>query len=161
MGVTTFTGPVLSGNVIDTSGSTVGSLQNTGILEAAQIQAITQVGTETALATNIVIPANSFIIGIDVYVTTAWNSGTTTYTVSVGTSATATELVAATNANAVGRLALTPGTDATRTGKWINVGTSDVQIYVKSGAHTGGSGGVGTLIVRYVQSANQIPPANY
>jgi hypothetical protein len=161
MGVTTFTGPVTVGNVIDTYGTAVGTLKNTGILEAAQIQAITQIGTETALATNIVIPANSMIIGIDVYVTTVWNSATNTYTVSVGTSATATELVAATNANAVGRLALSPGADATRTGNWANVGTSDVQIYVKSGAHTGSTGGVGTIIVRYVQSANLMPPTNY
>jgi hypothetical protein len=161
MGVTTFTGPVVSGNVIDTYGTAVGALKNTGVLNASQIQAITQVGTETALATNIIVPANSTIIGIELYVTTAWNSGTTTYTVSVGTSATATELVAATNANAVGRLSLSPGTDATKTGNWINVGTSDVQIYVKSGVHTGGSGGVGTLLVRYVQSVNLIPPTNY
>lgn len=161
MGVTTFTGPVKSGDVIDTYGSTPGTIANVGILTAAQQQAITQIGSETALATNIVIPANSTIVSIELFVTTAWNSGTTTYTVSVGTSATATELVAATNANAVGRLVLTPGTDATRTGKWVNVGTSDVQIYVKSGAHTGGTGGAGTLVVRYIQSANVNPPVNY
>lgn len=154
MATTTFTGPVKAGNVLNTTGTTVGSIKNVGSVVLAQSYALTQVGTETALATPIVVPANSTIIAIDLMVTTAWNSGTTTYTISIGTSATANELVADTNANAVGRLALTPGTDATRTGLWINVGTSDVQIYAKSGAHTGASGGVGTLVVRYVQAMN-------
>jgi hypothetical protein len=153
MGVTTFTGPIKAGDVLDTTGTTVGTLKNVGFVELAQSQAVTQSGSETALATNIVIPAGSTIVAIDLFVTTAWSSSGSTYTISVGTSATATELVAATNANAVGRLALTPGTDATRTGLWINTGTSDVQIYVKSGAHNV-TDGAGTLVVRYVQAMN-------
>lgn len=153
MGTTTFTGPIKAGDVLDTTGSTVGTLKNVGYVEMTQQQAITQTLSETALALNIVIPANSTIIAIDLLVTTAWSSATTTYTISVGTSSTATELVAATNANAVGRLALTPGTDATKTGLWINVGTSDVRIYVKSGAHSV-TDGAGTLVVRYIQAVN-------
>jgi len=62
-------------------------------------------------------------------------------------------LVAATNANAVGRLALTPGTDATRTGAWINTGTTDDRIYVLSGANNV-TNGAGTLVVRYIQGIN-------
>lgn len=151
MGTTTFTGPVKAGNVLDTTGSTAGTIKNVGTLNASQQAAVTQ--SATAAATAIVIPANSTITAIDLYVTTAWSSATTTYTVSVGTSATATELVAATNANAVGILKLTPGTDATRTGLWINVGTSDVVIYVKSGAPDT-IPGAGTLVVRYIQAAN-------
>jgi hypothetical protein len=153
MGMTTFTGPITAGNVLNTTGTTVGNLKNVGWAELAQSQAITQSGSETALATNIVVPANSTIVSIDLYVTTAWSSATTTYTISVGTSATATELVAATNANAVGRLALTPGTDATRTGLWINTGTSDIRLYVLSGAHNV-TNGAGTLVVRYIQAIN-------
>lgn len=151
MGTTTFTGPITAGDVLDTTGSTVGSLRNVGTVVTAQKAAVTQ--SATAASTAIVIPANSLIVSIDLFVTTAWSSATTTYTVSVGTSSTATELVAATNANAVGRLALTPGTDATKTGLWLNVGTSDVQIYVKSGAPDT-TPGAGTLVVRYIQAAN-------
>jgi hypothetical protein len=151
MGTTTFTGPVKAGDVLNTTGSTAGTVKNVGTLNASQQAAITQ--SATAAATAIVIPANSTIIGIDLFVTTAWSSATTTYTVSVGTSATATELVAATNANAIGILSLNPGTDATRTGKWLNVGTSDVIIYVKSGAPDT-IPGAGTLVVRYIQAAN-------
>jgi hypothetical protein len=151
MGIVTFTGPVKAGNVLNTTGTTVGSLKNVGFTEMTQQVAITQ--SATAASTVIVIPANSTVIAIDVFVTTAWSSATTTYTLSVGTSATATELVAATNANAIGRLALNPGTDATRTGLWVNVGTTDVQIFVKSGAPDT-IPGAGTLVVRYIQAAN-------
>ena len=151
MGIVTFTGPVKAGNVLNTTGTTVGSLKNVGFTEMTQQVAITQ--SATAASTVIVIPANSTVIAIDVFVTTAWSSATTTYTLSVGTSATATELVAATNANAIGRLALNPGTDATRTALWVNVGTTDVQIFVKSGAPDTVPG-AGTIVVRYIQAAN-------
>jgi len=151
MGATTFTGPIKAGNVLNTTGSTAGTIKNVGFVEMSQQAAITQ--SATAAATAIVIPANSTIVEITLFVTTVWSSATTTYTVSVGTSATATELVAATNANAIGILALTPGTDATKTGLWVNVGTSDVIIYVISGAPSA-TPGAGTLVVRYIQAAN-------
>ena len=151
MGTTTFTGPVKAGNVLNTTGTAVGSIKNVGTLVAAQSAAITQ--STTAAATSIVIPANSTIVDIELFVTTAWSSATTTYTISVGTSATATELVASTNANAIGLLALNPGTDATRTGKWVNVGTADVVIWVDSGLPDT-TPGAGRLVVSYIQAAN-------
>jgi hypothetical protein len=151
MGTTTFTGPVKAGDVLNTTGDTVGTIKNVGTLVASQSAAIVQ--STTAAATSIVIPANSTIIDIELFVTIAWSSATTTYTVSVGTSATATELVASTNANAVGLLALNPGTDATRTGKWIDVGTDDVVIWVDSGAPDT-IPGAGRLVVTYIQAAN-------
>lgn len=151
MGTTTFTGPVKAGDVLNTTGTTVGSIKNVGTLVAAQSAAVVQ--STTAAATSIVIPANSTIVDIELFVTTAWSSATTTYTISVGTSATATELVASTNANAIGLLALNPGTDATRTGKWIDVGTDDVVIWVDSGAPDT-TPGAGRLVVTYIQAAN-------
>ena len=151
MSITTFTGPIKAGDVLNTTGTTAGTVKNVGFVEMSQQVAVAQ--SATAAATTICIPANSTVIAIDLLVTTAWSSATTTYTVSVGTSATATELVAATNANAIGRLSLSPGTDATRTGLWVNVGTSDVQIFVKSGAPDT-IPGAGTLVVRYIQAAN-------
>ena len=151
MSTTTFTGPIKAGDVLNTTGTTAGTIKNVGFVEMAQFATVTQ--SATAAATTIVIPANSIITAIDLFVTIAWSSATTTYTISVGTSATATELVAATNANAVGRLALTPGTDATRTGAWLNTGTTDDIIYVLSGAPSA-TPGAGTLVVRYIQAAN-------
>jgi hypothetical protein len=151
MGTTTFTGPIKAGNVLDTTGTTVGSIKNVGFCLMAQSADIVQ--STTSAQTAITIPANSTIVSIDVLVDVAWSSATTTYTLSVGTSSTATELVAATNANAVGLLSLNPGTDATRTGVWQDVGTSDVAIWVDSGAPSA-TPGAGKLIVTYIQANN-------
>jgi hypothetical protein len=151
MSITTFTGPIKAGDVLNTTGTTAGTIKNVGFVEMAQFATVTQ--SATAAATTIVIPANSLITSIDLFVTAAWTSATTTYTISVGTSATATELVAATNANAIGKLSLSPGTDATRTGVWLNTGTTDDIIYVLSGALSA-TAGTGTLVVRYIQAAN-------
>lgn len=152
MGMTTFTGPITAGDVLDTTGSTVGTLKNVGYVEMCQTYAVNQTTTETATATTIVIPAGSTIVAIDLITTVAWSSATTTYTISVGTSATATELVSATNANSVSKISLVPATLAQST-LWINTGTSDIQVWVKSGAHSV-TNGLGTLVVRYIQAIN-------
>jgi hypothetical protein len=149
MGTTTFTGPIQAGDVIDTTGTTAGSVKNVGTVVTAQSAAITQAGTATAVATGICIPANSHIVSIDVFVTAGWSG--TAKTISLGTSATATELVSGGDLTNVGRDVLTPGTDATRTGAWIDVGSSDVLIYALS-ANTGT--GAGVVTVRYIQAFN-------
>lgn len=151
MGTTTFTGPIKAGDVLDTTGTTVGSIKNVGFCLMAQTADIVQ--STTSAQTAITIPANSTIVSIAVLVDIAWSSATTTYTLSVGTSSTATELVASTNANAVGLLSLNPGTNATRTGVWQDVGTSDVAIWVDSGAPDT-IPGEGKLIVTYIQANN-------
>lgn len=150
MGASHFTGPLISGPILNTSGTTLGQdVADVGYVMMAQAQAVTQAGSTTALATGVVIPAYSLIVGIDVLATTGWASAAT---VSVGTSATANELVdAATGPQAIGLSNLSPGTDATRTGNWASVGASDVRIFVLS---SGGTGGAGTLVVRYVQAIN-------
>ena len=150
MGKTHFSGPIKAGPIQNTSGTTVGrNVKNVGDVVLVQEAAITQAGTATAALTGIVIPANSQIIDIKLFSTAAW-TGTTT--ISLGTTATATELVSGgATGGAIGIASLTPGTDATRTGKWINVGTSDVAIYALSAA-TGS--GVGNLVITYIQSNN-------
>lgn len=148
MGTTTFTGPIKAGDVLDTTGTTPGTVKNVGFVEMAQTVSITQ--SATAAATAIVIPANSTITGIDLFVTVVWSG---TATLSVGTSATATELVSAAAPTALGRLELSPGTDLTRTNNWVNTGTADDIIYVISGA-PGAPAGAGRLVVRYIQAVN-------
>lgn len=146
MGKTTFTGPIRAGDIINTSGTTIGSnVKNVGSVVMVQTYPITQALTATALATTIVLPANSHILNIQMLNTVAWDA---TNTLSVGTSATATELVALT-AMPVGLVALNPGTDATRTTNWDDNGTTGTRIFVKS-ANTGI--GVGTITVRYIQA---------
>ena len=149
MSIVTFTGPIKAGDVLNTTGTTAGTIKNVGWVVMAQTASITQAGTATALNTGIVIPANSHIVNIQVLATTAWTGAATT--ISLGTTATATELVSGGAVGTIGLDALTPGTDATRTTKWSNVGTSDVIIYARS-ANTGS--GVGDLVVRYIQAEN-------
>jgi hypothetical protein len=113
---------------------------------------ITQAGTTTALATPIVLPANSHILNIQVLQTVAW---ATTTTINVGTSVTATELVAAQDIIATTTLlsALNPGTSTTRAANWDDTGTTDKRIFVLSG---GTGAGVGIITVRYIQ-AHDLP----
>jgi hypothetical protein len=145
MGKTTFTGPVRSGNILNTSGTTIDqNVKNVGAVVMVQTYPITQAGTATALATPIVLPSNSHILNIQMLVTTVWNGATTTY--SIGTSATATELVVGGAGSAIGLIALTPGTDATRTANWDDTIVGK-RIWVLS-ANTGT--GVGTITVRYI-----------
>ena len=149
MSIVTFTGPIKAGDVLNTTGTTAGTIKNVGFVVMAQAVPITQAGTAAALATAIVIPANSHIVNIQLLITTAWDGAAST--ISLGTSATSTELVVAGAGGTIGLSALAPGANATRTAKWSNVGTSDVIIYALS-ANTGN--GVGALVVRYMQAEN-------
>ena len=151
MGKTTFTGPIRAGNILNTSGTTLGQdVKNVGSVVMAQNYPITQAGTATALGTPIVLPANSHILSVGMLSTVAWTGVATT--LSVGISATATEIAALT-AITVGIVNLTPGTDATRAALWDDTGTTDDRIWVKS-ANTGD--GVGTLVVRYIQAQDNV-----
>ena len=151
MGKTTFSGPIRAGDIRDTTGTTLGqNVANVGSVVMVQTFPITQAGTATALGTAIVLPANSHILNIQMLNTVAWDGAAST--LSVGETATATELVALT-AMPVGVVSLTPGTDATRTANWDDTGLVDQRIFVKS-ANTGA--GVGTLTVRYIQ-AHDLP----
>ena len=149
MGTTTFTGPVKAGNVLNTTGTAAGSVKNVGSVVLAQSAAVTQAGTATAASTGICIPANSHIVAIDVLATVAWSGAADT--ISIGTTSAANQLVSAGALTNIGLTQLTPGTDATRTAKWIDVGTSDVLIYALS---TNTGAGVGAITVYYVQAEN-------
>ena len=152
MGKTTFSGPIRAGNIRDTAGTTLGeNVANVGSVVMVQHFPITQALSATALGTAIVLPADSHIIGIQVATLTAWNGAAAT--ISLGTSATSTELVVAGSLAAIGYNNLVPGTDATRTANWDDTGTTDKRIFALS-ANTGD--GVGTLVVRYIQ-AHDLP----
>ena len=152
MGKTTFTGPIRAGNILNTSGTTLGqNVKNVGSVVMVQTFPITQAGTATALATPIVLPVNSHIMNMQMVVTTAWTGAATTF--SVGNSATSTEYVSGAAGGTIGVIGLLPGSDATRTANWDDTGTSDKRIFVLS-ANTGA--GVGTLTVRYIQ-AHDLP----
>ena len=153
MGTTTFTGPVRAGNVLNTTGTTVGSLANVGFVVMSQSAPVAQ-ATNVAVAglykTNIVIPAGSQILSVSVLKTTVWSGVATT--VNVGTNATATQIaVAADNdlSTTLGITAIVPGDSSARSLVWKDVGTADVQIFMLS---TNTGTGVGVLTVTYVQA---------
>jgi hypothetical protein len=148
MANTTFSGPIRAGNIYNTTGTTLGTdVANIGQVVMAQSSAITQASS----ATSIVIPANSQIVEINVWVATVWDGVATTF--GVGTTVLATKFTAAgaVDGAAVGVLSVTPGTDATRTAAFIDVGTTDVKIAVTS---TNTGAGAGVITVRYVQANN-------
>jgi len=146
MGTTTFTGPIKAGDILNTSGTTVGSdVANVGYVVMAQTSAVTQASS----ATTIVIPAGSQILEIDLNVITAWNGAASTLGIGTTASATALTAAAAVDGAAIGIVAAVPGTDATRAGNWVNVGTTDVKIVVTS---TNTGDGDGWLTVRYIQA---------
>ena len=153
MGATTFTGPVRAGNVLNTTGTAVGSIANVGYVVMSQSAPVAQ-ATNVAVAglykTNIVIPANSQILSVSVLKTTVWNGVATT--VNVGTNATATQIAVAADNDlgaTLGISAVIPGDSSPRSLVWKDVGTSDVQIYVLS---TNTGTGVGIITVTYVQA---------
>jgi len=149
------TGPLVVGNVVhsDGSGTLAGvggqtGIANQGIVVAVQACSITQAGTATAFSTPIVIPAQSLILQIYMYVTTAWTGGSTTF----GITDTASNTYASSAAGStVGAILVGPGTSKTLVQQWSNVGTTDRQLVVTSG-NTGS--GLGLLVVRYAQGMN-------
>jgi len=146
MTTTTFSGPIRAGEITNTTGTTLGQdVANVGYVVMAQSSAVTQASG----ATSIVLPAGSQILAIDVMVTTAWTGAASTF--GVGTTASATFLTAAgaVSGAAIGLVSANPGTDATRAGNWIDVGTTDRKIQVTS---TNTGSGVGVITVHYVQA---------
>lgn len=147
MGTTTFSGPIKSGTIKDTTGSTVGTnVKNVGFVKCAQTASWTQ--STTAADTGIVIPANSQITEIIIYITTA----TAAANISMGTSSTSTELFTALAAGTAANV-IHHGTDGTITDAdtWVDIGSSDLPIFIDFSA---GSSGAGYVTVEYIQGIN-------
>lgn len=153
-------GPFISGNVVHSDGSGIlagvggqSGIANQGYAEMAQFsESFTQAASSSAggFTTRIVLPAQSMLVQILLYVTTAWTSGTTTITVTD----TASNSYTASGGGAGGTIGvITVGAPATKAivQQWQNVGTTDVQLVVTSG---GTGSGVGMLWVRYLQGCD-------
>ena len=148
MANTTFSGPIKAGTIKDTTGTTLGTdVKNTGQVVMVQSQAITQAdGT-----TNIVIPANSQILDIELSVTTVWSGAATTAGLGWTGDATALTAAAGVAGGTLGIVEAGPGADATRVGNWADVGTTDRRILL---TNTNTGAGEGFITVRYVQNNN-------
>jgi hypothetical protein len=150
MGTTTFTGPIKAGNILNTSGSTVGTdVANVGYVVMGQTSAVSQ----DSSSTNIVIPAGSQILRAEVTAFTVWSGAATTC--GLGTTANATALTAAgaIDCGSVGIAFADPGSDLTRVGYWTDVGSTDVKLTITS---TNTGTGTGWLTVTYLQAINNI-----
>ena len=143
MGFATHLGPWLLGTVKDTTGTTAGTVRNTGSTIVCQTKTIA-FGDSTA-ATAFALPAGALITAIQLITTTAFSGGTSpTVACSIG----ATAITNGVSLGAVGVTAATLGAvSATAAGLVANVGTTDVLVtYAVSGAPTAGAG---TLVIAY------------
>jgi len=149
MATTTFSGPIKAGTIKDTTGTTVGTdMKNVGQVLMVQSAAITQ--STTAAASGIVIPANSQIVEMSVYVTTAWDNSST---LNIGTTSTSTELATGIVVTVVEKIKLASQATITDSDAWEDIGSTDVKIFTDSSATTSDTG-VATLTVTYVQNNN-------
>jgi hypothetical protein len=149
MAQTTFSGPIKAGTISNTTGTTLGSnIANVGQVVMSQSASITQ--STSAAESGIVIPANSQILEATVFVTTAYDN---TATLSIGTTATSTELATAVAVSTVNTIKLASQATITDADNWKDIGTTDVKIYTKSSATTADAG-VAILTVTYVQNNN-------
>ena len=152
MGFSTWLGPLRAGTVKDTTGTTVGYIDNCGVANLSQSAAL---GLTTA-ATSIVIPAGSQIQAINIDVTTTL---TTDATLAVGDGTTVDKYVSAITTPAAGRQSLTlTGAQLTA---WKNIGTSDVIITVTMAGTTAVAGaGFITVIYALKDSSGNESPTN-
>jgi hypothetical protein len=160
MGFATHLGPWLLGTVKNTTGTTAGTVRNTGCADVSQ-SGVTTVANTTA-TTLMAIPAGSRILQITVDITTAY-AGTTgnTITIRAGSTILGTVGGATTTPLAVGRATFTI-TDA-NIATYVNVGTSDVLItatYACAGTASGGAATVGVVYAVRDANGNQAPTAS-
>ena len=143
MAFSTFTGPVRSGTVKNTTGTTLGTIDNTGVVILSQAAAL-----GLATTTPFVLPAGAQILNIYIDVTTTF---TTSSTLAVGDGTTAGKYVTAITTAAAGRQALTfSGAQLTA---MYNIGTSDVQVTVTM-AGTTAVVGAGYITIEYAQKTS-------
>jgi len=161
MGFATHLGPWLLGTVKNTTGTTAGTIQNTGTTQVTQTGTMT-VATTTA-TTFAVIPAGAQITNIFCDITTAF-AGTTGNTITIQTSggtALATVGGATTTPLAVGRATTT--LSGTNIATILNVGTTDLILQVIYACAGTASGGAAQITVQYSvkdSSGNSSQPAN-
>lgn len=138
MGFATHLGPWLLGTVKNTTGTTVGTLQNTGATLVSQTfkkdyTGITTAGTTSTIA---VLPAGSQIVDIKIDTLVAF-TGSTAANMTLGDGTTANLYWASTDITSQGRLAYTnaatklanwAGATSTASPNGIGIGPTDVKV---------------------------------
>lgn len=144
MSFSTFSGPIRAGTVRYTTGTTVGTLDNTGVVVLSQTAPLAL----TTGTPGIVLPAGAQIHSINIDVTTTFTTGAT---LAVGDGTTAAAYVTAITTPAVGRQSIT--LTAAQIGNWYNIGTSDVNVTVTM-AGTTAVAGAGYITIVYAQKTS-------
>ena len=141
MGFATHLGPWLLGTVKDTTGTTAGTIRNTGATVVSQSVAI---GTGSTTANAFVLPAGALITGAQLITTTLYGAGTVK--LSIGAVDISNTLTLPTTTP--GAAALTLGAGGVSAAALIaNVGSTDAIVtYTLASATTG----AGTLVITYV-----------
>jgi len=148
MGFATHLGPWLLGTVKDTTGTTAGTIRNTGATIVAQTNssAFGFAAVNASLTGNaVVLPAGALITAMQ-FITTAAYSAAVTVKLTIG----ATDIVAASAVTNAGVTALSPVASAAVAALINNVGSTDAVITytaTEAGVLTTGSG---TLVIAYI-----------
>ena len=149
MAFTTFSGPVRVGTVQNTTGTTLGTIDNTGVVVLSQ-----SANLDLTTSAPFVLPAGSQILNIFIDVTTLF---TTSATLAVGDGTTVDKYVTAITTPAAGRQTIT--FSAAQLTAISNIGTSDVKITVTM-AGTTAVAGAGFITISYAQktsSGTEVP----
>ena len=151
MGTTTFSGPIKAGTIKNTTGTTVGTdMKNTGQVVMAQTHAIDlSGGALAAVATDVIIPANSQLIDI-VFDSITASSGATN--ISIGKVGGGAAIFV--NTFAIGTTVglKRPTTEAGGSLAWEDIGTTDVRLNVTNSAAT--TSGECRFTITYQQNNN-------
>ena len=140
MGFATHLGPWLLGTVKNTTGTTAGTIRNTGCTTVAQNATVAY---NTTAATQVfVVPAGSMITSISILQTTTFTSGSSG---TVTVLANGTALASATITTGTAGVLSLNGTN-TQMATWSNVGTTDAIITYTPATL---SAGAGTLVIQY------------
>ena len=149
MGLATHLGPWLLGTVKNTTGTTAGTVRNTGAATVSQSNTLSY--TDTTAKTLFVLPAGSMIFNFLIDTTAAFNAGTNN-TITIQTSGgTSLATVTATSANiTVGRATTTYAITNANIASWVNVGSTDLIVQaVFAGTGTAATTGTATIHCLY------------
>ena len=151
MGTTTFSGPIKAGTIPVTTGTTVGSdMKNVGQVVMGQSASFDFEDT-SATSTDIIIPANSQIVDIDVNVQVAFN-GSGTDLIDIGIVGNPDLYIDGLSVAAIGKIA--PAATAL-CANWKDIGTSDVRIQLQvTDGGSDASAGTATFTISYLQNNN-------
>lgn len=145
MGIATHLGPWVLGTVRSTTGTTAGTIRNTGVTTCLQYSGSLTTAASAA-STGIVIPAGSIITDIFMIQTTQFTSGTSG-TLTVLANGTAFAVATVTGAGSLANIVFAP-TSVTTALTWLNSGTTD-DIITFTAQTANLTAGAGVLCIHY------------